>query len=439
MCSHRSLYFHSLSYPSPTQLLFQPTPTYHTHTHTHPYLSILHPSLSLIWSKEQIFLTRALEHLHTAKVDYCTRYHDATWQLFRCDRVVRTWWTMQKYAEMLWNVHISSKGHHALSSSEPRLPKSSYDWAGDANYQAKLPRLQLSIWFCQTICSVVLAVIVLASISQVSLPRLADSANVHLVPRTCLQTPTWHLTLHLQPRVQITLCPPVLDWLARELPSDLDALFPWDVPCTPSLDQDMRGRNSNNISIIVVAWCCYWCLNVHSKFNFYGESHAGDLDSCSWHGSFMPSSRFIMFLQVTHPWPRKGITSFLSTLSCSFALGPCFVGTDGFMSCQDFKSSIPERPADYWRLMEVAKHSAAQSSIPWSQEQRWRSYLRSQYNIKIKLCLWLYMQGLLVSRASLFRFPATREWCTVLNTAGHGSFRNLRTTLSSSNRTRRGA
>lgn len=43
------------------------------------------------------------------------------------------------------------------------LPKSSYDWAGDANYQE------------------------------------------------CLQTPTWHLTLHLQPRVQITLCPPVLD------------------------------------------------------------------------------------------------------------------------------------------------------------------------------------------------------------------------------------
>ena len=40
---------------------------------------------------------------------------------------------------------ISSEGPHALSWSQPRLPKSSYDWAGDANYQAKLPRLQLSI------------------------------------------------------------------------------------------------------------------------------------------------------------------------------------------------------------------------------------------------------------------------------------------------------
>ena len=67
---------------------------------------------------------------------------------------------------------MSCKGPHVLSWSEPRFPKSSYDWAGDANYQAKLPSLQLSIWFCQTICSVALAVIALASISQVSLPRL---------------------------------------------------------------------------------------------------------------------------------------------------------------------------------------------------------------------------------------------------------------------------
>ena len=43
VCSHRSLYFHALSYPSPTQLLFQPTPTntyQPTHTHTHMYTYI---------------------------------------------------------------------------------------------------------------------------------------------------------------------------------------------------------------------------------------------------------------------------------------------------------------------------------------------------------------------------------------------------------------
>ena len=84
--------------------------------------------------------------------------------------------------------------------------------------------------------------------------------------------------------------------------------------------QDMRGQNSNQEHIIS---CCMLLLLVfvilHRKFKFC-ESHAGDSFRFMLLAKFNVTFTFY-HVPSKHHLPRKGINSFLSTISYSSALG----------------------------------------------------------------------------------------------------------------------